>query len=29
MAIDTGIGIGCTDLQRTGGISQICLSMSK
>ena len=25
MAIDTGIGIGCTDLQRTGGISQICL----
>jgi len=25
MAIDTGIGIGCTDLQRTGGISHICL----
>ena len=25
MAIDTGLGIGCTDLQRTGGISHICL----
>lgn len=25
MAIDNGISIGCTDLQRTGGISQIML----
>ena len=25
MAIDRGLAIGCTDLQRTGGISTICL----
>ena len=25
MAIDTGLGIGCTDLQATGGISQIII----
>ena len=25
MAIDTGLGIGCTDLQATGGISQILI----
>jgi hypothetical protein len=25
MAIDTGLAVGCTDLQRTGGISHICL----
>jgi hypothetical protein len=25
MAIDRGLAIGCTDLQRTGGISHICL----
>jgi len=25
MAIDTGLGIGCADLQATGGISQICI----
>jgi|TARA_R100000084_G_scaffold92158_1_gene46033 hypothetical protein len=25
MAIDNGLGVGCTDLQATGGIKQICL----
>ena len=25
MAIDTGLGVSCTDLQATGGISQICI----